>query len=332
MSSKPHRLRLLGIALIAIAVVLGVLTLVAYLGWQSGQSLRTEQIEESRAAELANQISRAEEDMAADNHRLAIRRLEWVLEQDPEHSQATALLAEAQGALAQTRAPSPDNNSVEATATAAITDTAGSEEEEAASEQLRQVQQLVDNEEWDAALPAVIAYQNDFPDYERSHTDRLLYEAYIGQGIELLYGDQVEVGLYYLEQAEKLGNLTEDARNHREWAELYLDGMGYYGVNWEVTLFYFRDLCLAAPFFQNSCDRLFEALVSYGDQYAVQQEWCPAESLYAEAYEIDSSNTLGEKLGEARTRCADATPTTEASNGSTITDTVPATAEPEDEP
>ncbi|MFW5941067.1 MAG: hypothetical protein ACOCXI_04660 [Chloroflexota bacterium] len=332
MSSRPHRLRLLGIALIAIAVVLGVLTLVAYLGWQSGQSLRTEQIEESRAAELANQISRAEEDMAADNHRLAIRRLEWVLEQDPEHSQATALLAEAQGALAQTRAPSPDNNSVEATATAAITDTVGSEEEEAASERLRQVQELVDNEEWDAALEAVIAYQNDFPDYERSHTDGLLYEAYIGQGIDLLYGDQVEVGLYYLEQAEKLGNLTEDARNHREWAELYLDGMGYYEVDWEVTLFYFRDLCLAAPFFQNSCDRLFEALVAYGDQYAVQQEWCPAESLYAEAYEINNSNSLGEKLGEARTRCADATPTTEASNGSTITDTVPATAEPDDEP
>ncbi|HSM55763.1 MAG TPA: hypothetical protein VK879_06365 [Candidatus Sulfomarinibacteraceae bacterium] len=332
MSSRPRKLRLLGIVLIAVAVVLGVYTLVAYLGWQSGQSLRSEQIEERRAEELATQITRAEEDMAADNHRLAIRRLEWVLEQEPGHSQAAALLTEARATIAQTRAPSANNGSAEATVTPASTGATAGDGDDAAAERLRSIEKLVDNEEWRTALPALITFQNDHPDHERERTDRLLYEAYIGQGIELAYSDQIEVGLYYLEQAEKLGTLTEDARNHREWAELYLDGVGYYGVNWEVTLFYFRDLCLAAPFFHDSCDKLFEALVAYGDQYAVQQEWCPAEQLYAEAANINSTSTLSDKLSDARTRCAEATPTPTATVTGTITDTVPATPGPEDEP
>lgn len=315
--------------MITAAVVLGVYTLVAYLGWQSGQSLRAEQIQERVAFELATQIARAEEDMGQGNHRLAIRRLEWVLEQEPEHGQAAELLSEAQVGLAETRAPSAagDNGGGSATATPPMTATVGSEED-AASRRLRQVQQLVDDEEWNAALPAIVAYQNDFPDHERSRTDRLLYEAYVGQGIELLYSEQVELGLYYLDQAEKLGNLTENALEHRTWAELYLDGMGYYGVNWEVTLFYFRDLCLAAPFFHDSCDRLFEALLAYGDQYAAQQEWCPAEQLYAEAYDLDDGDNVSQKLRDARARCAEAT----ATPATTITGTVPATAEPTDEP
>lgn len=335
MSSKPRLLRLVGIILITAAVVLGIYTLIAYLGWQSGQSLRAEQIEQRRTTEFSTQIGHAEADMGQGNHRLAIRRLEWVLEQDPDHTQAASLLAEAQGAMAETRAPSGAGPSEsepvsggQATATAPFTTTTNSDERDPASEGLRQLERMVDNEEWDAALPAIVAYQNDFPDHERSVTDRLLYEAYTGQGIELLYSEQVELGLYYLDQAEKLGDLTADAQEHRVWAELYLDGMGYYGVDWDVTLFYFRDLCLAAPFFHNSCDKLFEALVAYGDQYAVQQEWCPAEALYAEAYDISGGSSLNQKLRDARTRCADATPTPTTP----ITDTVPMTPTPTDEP
>jgi hypothetical protein len=150
----------------------------------------------------------------------------------------------------------------------------------------------------------------------------------MAQGVSLLYGDQVELGLYYLEQAERLGNLPQDVRDQRQWAELYLGGIGYFGVNWDVTLFYFRDLCLAAPFFHDACAKLYEALVAYGDQYAVQRDWCPAEALYQEAYRQDATGAVSQKLREAREGCASATPTptTPISGTVPVTGTTPITA------
>jgi hypothetical protein len=82
-------------------------------------------------------------------------------------------------------------------------------------------------------------------------------------------GEQVELGMYYLSQARRLGDLTTEALDYEMWAELYLQGIAFYGTNWDASAYYFRNLCLAAPFFHDSCERLHEVLVAYGDQYAV---------------------------------------------------------------
>lgn len=326
MANKPRLLRLLGILLIAAAVLLAFYTSILYLGWQSGESLREERIQQTRSAELATQLDRAQEDMQQENYVLALRRLEWVLDQDPGDSQAQTLLEEAETALAETRTR-PGAGAATATPAATRTTVEGEGNEEAEAG-LRQAEQLVEAEEWQAAIRALIDFQHEFPGYERQHTDTLLYEAYVARGIDLLYGDQVELGLYYLAQAQELGDLSQDVVDQRRWAELYLAGMGYYDVNWDVALFYFRDLCLAAPFFQDSCQKLYEALVAYGDQHAAQEDWCPAESLYAEAYRIDDPSSLQQKLGQAREGCASATPTATAPISGTrpVTGTSPFTA------
>jgi hypothetical protein len=196
--------------------------------------------------------------------------------------------------------------------------TPASREEEAAAATLRDIEDLLEDEAWEDAITALISFQHNNPEYERRHTDELLQEAYMAQGVELLYGDQIELGLYYLEQAQQLGDLPQDVRDQQQWAELYLAGIGYFGVNWDVTLFYFRDLCLAAPFFHDACAKLNEALVAYGDQYAVQRDWCPAEALYQEASQQNDSNALLQKLREAREGCASATPTSSAPISGTL--------------
>jgi hypothetical protein len=124
-----------------------------------------------------------------------------------------------------------------------------------------------------------------------------------------------------LTQAERLGDLPLEVEDQRTWAELYLLGIGYYGVNWETTIFYFRGLCAAAPFYQNACQKLFEAYVAFGDQYASVLDWCPAEEWYIEAVRLDNVSEVVEKRREAATNCLEATPTPEAP----ITDTVPIT-------
>jgi len=323
MARRPRALRLVGIALIVAALLLGFYTTVAYLGLRSGRTLRTEQLHEEQAAELANQLTHAREDIANGNYSLAERRLEWILEQDSQYSEARALLVSVQIAVSETRNPvTPDSS--EATVTPGETPTAAGgaassdgQNRDAAGE-IERAERLVEEEAWDEAITALISLQHDHPNYERQHTDELLYDAYVAQGVALLYGDQVELGLYYLDQAQRLGDLPQDVRDQQQWAELYLAGMGYFGVNWDVSLFYFRDLCLAAPFFHDSCQKLYEALVAYGDQYAVQQDWCPAESLYNEAFRLDDPDSLLQKLRGSREGCDAATPTPAAPISGTL--------------
>lgn len=319
-------LRILGIILIVAALLIAMYTVVAYVALERGRSLRTERLQEEQAAELENQLARAREDIGEGNLRLASRRLEWILEQDPNYPEARALLDNAEEALTDTRGPSEPSGK-DATATPQVTPLAAGAGDEAAAAELQRLETLVEEEAWAEAVTALISFQHNYPDYERRQTDELLYESYIAQGVDLLYGDQVELGLFYLEQAQRLGDLPQDVRDQQEWAELYLAGIGYFGVNWEVTLFYFRDLCVAAPFFHDACGKLYEALVAYGDQYAAQQEWCPAEGLYNEAYGHNDSDALLSKLQNARQRCQEATPTPSAPISGTVpvTGTTPVT-------
>ena len=95
-------------------------------------------------------------------------------------------------------------------------------------------------------------------------------------------------------------------------------GISYYGVDWENSISYFRGLCAAAPYYQNACVKLHDALIFYGDQFAGALDWCPAEDIYGEAYRIDNDTVVSEKLNSARSQCLEATPTPEAPISGTI--------------
>jgi hypothetical protein len=136
-----------------------------------------------------------------------------------------------------------------------------------------------------------------------------LYDAYIELGIGLVDGEQVELGLFYFSQAERLGDLPIEVEDQRSWAELYLIGIGYFGVDWAATVLYFRDLCAAAPFYQGACVKFHQALVAYADQYSRGLDWCPAEGYYREAIGLDSSPDLVDAFERAIKGCAEATPT-----------------------
>lgn len=318
---NPRRpfLRILGAALVLIAALLAYYLVIIYLGWQSGQSL----LRENQAAQFTTQLSRqvdlARQDMAEGHNALALRRLEWVLEQAPDFVEAQALHQEAQVALNRLVTP----QIVTATTTPAPTPlpspTPGVIEDPA--DELRRIEVLVSAEEWAEAVPALTAFQLQFPSYERPQTDVLLHTAYTQLGLQLVKGENIELGLFYLKQAEKLGDLPQEVLDYRYWAELYTQGIGFYGANWSAAAVYFRDLCLVAPFYQSACARLYQALVAFGDQYAAAGEWCPAQALYEEARQHDSNQALLARLQEARQGCLTATPTSSAP----ITGTLPLT-------
>ena len=323
MIGRQRVLRLLGLALIVIALILALFTLVAYLGWQSGATLRVEQAAQAQETEIGVQLERARTDIEEGHHQLALRRLEWVLEQDPDHEQAQALQMRAQAA--QQRAEGTRSIAVRtATATASdmeVTPSAAPEgtverendDQPAAQPELEQelarIEALIAEESWQEALDALLAFQGEHPAYEPERSNALLFELYTAYGVDLLYSERPEVGLYYLSRAERLGELPADVEGQMVWARLYLGGMAYYGVNWAVAADFFRELCPAAPFYQGACQKLYTSLVERGDQFANSGEWCPAVPWYEEAYQVEATGSLTGKLADAREGCRNATPT-----------------------
>lgn len=318
-SGLKRVLRGLGYALLIIGVLLALYGGTAYVAWQSGQSLRREKIETEMAAELARQLELAREDVNAGRYDLALHRMEWILQQQPDYPGVRELQNQAIIARDVVLTPSPTPT---LTPTPTITPTP-----EPVSE-LERLQQLVRQQAWQDAISAIINFQAANPNYQRLQTDKLLYDAYVAYGVELLYGEQVELGLAYLSQAERLGALATDVIDQMSWAEMYLRGIAFYGVDWNAAIAYFSDLCLVAPFYQNACEKLNTARIAYADQYAVALDWCPAERYYRDALNQTYSRDLAQKVDEARQGCQAATPTPTPTLEPTETPAIEATPTP----
>lgn len=314
--------RLVGLLLIITAVLLGWYLLVVYLAWQDGQVLLEERRTQTQIEQINTQITLAQEDMDAERYRLAQRRLEWVIQRAPNQPEAQALLREIQQRqnIAQTPepaiSPTPTNTPLPTPTPGLISDPAS---------ELDRIRQLVGNAAWAEAISALISFQLQYPSYERDVTDRLAYDAYLAYGLELISGDQPEMGITYLDLAQRLGDLPQEALDYRLWARLYLSGIAFYGVNWNLAALNFRELCLAAPFYQGACERLVESLVNLGNQLAFAEDWCPAEQVFREASQYGAA--VNQELGQAREGCANATPTPDPNVDTTfpITGTVPIT-------
>jgi hypothetical protein len=326
-TEKPRRslaLRIVGALMIVTAVLLAWYFVVVYMGYQQGQQLLQEKRANALTTQISTQLQLARENINDEQYNLARTRLEWVLEREPGNSDAETLFTELE-ARQNTKPAAAVQPTPTATPIPLPTPTPGLIGDPA--EELARIQKVVKNQSWEDAIKALVAFQFQYPGYKRDVTDQLLYDAYIAQGLAYADSEQVELGLAYLEQAAKLGDLPQEALDYQLWAELYTAGIAYYGVNWDIAAFNFRELCRAAPFYQNSCSLLQQSLIRLGDQFAFGLEWCPAESYYQEAASYGADQILNDKLGEARTNCAAATPTPSAPLTGTvsITNTQPIT-------
>ena len=300
---KRIAFRLLGFALLLLAFLLAIYGVVAYSAWQRGQTVSTENEQQALDSELRNQFNLAGQDIDSGHFSIAIRRLEWVLAQKIGYPGAQDLLEEARVNQSLILTPSP---------LPALTATPVIEVEFTGPDptgKYSAVEDLFGRELWPEALEAILEFQAEFPNYERQETNQMLFTTYIRFGEELVYSEQVELGLFYFSQAEKLGDLPLEIEDQRTWAEIYLLGIGYYGVDWETAIYYFRDLCAAAPFFQNACSLLFEALEAYGEQYATVLDWCPANELFVEALGLRRDEELAARAELSLEQCSQATPT-----------------------
>lgn len=248
--------RLLGLAMIITAVLLVWYAAIVYIGYVQGQELLQEKRVTTLTTQIDTQLELARQNINDSQYNLARTRLNWVLEHAPNNQQATTLLTEIDTRLNITPTVEPAETPT-ATPLPLPMPTPGLIGDP--DEELTRIERIVKNERWEDAIKALLIYQFQYPNYKREITDKLLYDAYIAEGLKVVQGEQVELGIAYFAEAEKLGDLPQEALDYQFWAELYMAGIAYYGVNWNIATANLRELCLAAPFFQDSCSLLDEA-------------------------------------------------------------------------
>ncbi|MBI4771995.1 MAG: hypothetical protein HY784_16665 [Chloroflexi bacterium] len=282
----------LSAGLVALVLLL-VIGLSAYGGYRAGLSERTRNAEAAARRAADEQFDLGRQDLAAGRYERARLRFEYILSIDPGYPGAAAALAEAERRLNATPTPT-------ATPTP-LPDTAG--------ELFARAEALATAGDWDGVIQTIGALRGVDPGYEAIKADGLMYRALRNRGVDQIKAGALELGISDLDQAEKIGPLDSEADGYRLWAELYLAANSYWGLNWERASYYFGELYAAAPYFQDTFQKYYQATRNYGDQLARAGEACGAEQQYELALRLKADPDLTDLLAAAREACAAATPT-----------------------
>ncbi len=308
-SRLAHFIRSVPGAFLILFIGLGtILTLAAVAGYYTGSSDRERTAATAQAAELGRQYQLGLEDLSAGRPTLAIQRFEFILALDPNYPSVADRLAEAR---AQVPATSGPETGAAPTALPSPTPliTVGPE---TAKNLLDAAQAAFDQQKWDEALQKIGALRAIDPNYESAKVRDLQFQSYQNRGIASIKGDKMELGLSDMDLASKLGTLSTEAQQYQQWAEIYIAGVSYWGLNWARTVDTFQLLYTIAPYFHDTITRLHDARVSYGRQLDGQGQPCDAVKQYEEALKLQPDQTVQALHDAAANACQFGTPTPDA--------------------
>lgn len=326
MTKSRTWLRYSGYFLLGAALLIIFYAIIAAVAWRSGQAERTEQAQANLVTNISRQLELAHQDVIAGNIALAERRLEELQRWSPDDPEVIALAATID-AIAATPLPTPrviisDNGvtitptpiTTTPTATPPLLPPVATQENRtpqpaALEARLNTLQAMVDNEQWEDAIRELVAFQIDYPNYERFRTNSLLFDAYIGAGFHYTNGNRVTLGINYFEQAQKLGTLQEQALSQLYYSRTYLTGVSYFGIDWGRSVSALGEICMTLPGFQDACELLVEARVGYGDQLTIAEDHCGAMFQYAQALRSITNTDLRDKWSVAKQQCENPVPT-----------------------
>ena len=240
------------------------------------------------SAEAQTQYAMALDDMANKRLSQARQRLEYIIQIDSGFPGAADKLAEVMVLM-----------SITATPTFAPSATPSPTPDLRAREELylRAREQLAGND-WSGAIDTLLALRKKDPGYMAIDVDGLLFVALRNRGVDKIARNaDLEGGTYDLSLAEAFGPLDVEARNWRDWAELYIRGSSFWGVDWERATFFFGQIAAIAPNLMDgsritATQRYYEALIHYGDWLSLQGRWCDAQIQYEAAMSQRSSPEL----------------------------------------
>jgi tetratricopeptide (TPR) repeat protein len=304
----------------------------AYSGYAAARQERANVYATQVSGEAQAQYDLVLQDIAAKQYDLARQRLEYIISIAPDFPGAAEKLSEV---LLEQR--------ITATPTAAPTPTLSPTPDTRGRDELySQAQSLMAAGEWNAAIEALLSLRQKYPEYMPINVDGMLYISLRNRGIDKIAAEaDLEGGTYDLTLAERFGPLDAEAKNWRDWAELYIRGASFWDVDWAQAVYFFSQLAPSAPNLRDASgwtasDRYLKALLGYGDWLSANGQWCTARDQYelyltliADPQVRPTAEFAFEKCDKSGNAEATETPTPGSAPASLFTQTpVPATPYP----
>ncbi len=289
---------ILGIILLALIAASS-----GYAGYLSAIDRRTAFEATQVSGEAQAQFDLGVKDLEAGHYDLARQRFEYVIQINPNFPGVTDKLADVLMRINATATPT-------VAPTPTLTPTPDLRSQEVI---FAQAQTQLSASDWSGAIDTLLALRKGFPDYRAVEVDGMLFVALRNQGVQKISQQaDLEGGIYDLALAGRFGPIDVEAKNWRDWAELYIRGASFWDVDWGQAVFYFGQLSQIAPNLMDgsrytATERYRLALIGYGDWYARQELWCEAQQQYDTAYNMSQYPELQPTASYAADQCANPT-------------------------
>lgn len=262
----------------AILLIVGLALLGVYQGMQERTQL-------NRAAAVEHYQNGLEQ-ISAEKYELAQAEFELAVQLDPKNKEALAKLQEVNALL-----------SSKATPTSAFS-------YQTAELLFNEARDLSNQGDWEGVisrLEKVVALE---PEYERALVTELLVEAYSKGGLKLVDENRMAEAIRYFDRALELSPASQEIRDQRRLALLYVAGLDYWGANWQGVIDNFSALYQLKPDYKDTRQRLYDAYVAYGDVLAAKGDWCGARDRYSGALAMTPGDALQARRDQAAQNCA----------------------------
>jgi tetratricopeptide (TPR) repeat protein len=296
---------LLVISLIALLAIAGGS---AYSGYLSGIEQRTSLEATLVALSAKEQFDLGVQDIEAERYDIARQRFEYVIKINPGYPGVTEKLALVLLELNTTATLTP-------VPTVTLTPTP---DMRGAEELYSHGQLLLAERHWTEAIETLLELRKNEPDYKAVKVDGMLYIALRNRGVQKILSEaDLSGGTYDLTLAEAFGPVDYEASNYRKWADLYVTGASFWGLNWGQAVHYFGQIVLVAPNLRDATnitatERYRQAVQNYGDMLIANDQWCQAQELYQNAFNLTGNPVLEPTVTWLSNRCEETTRATES--------------------
>ncbi len=303
-------------ALFAVVIVL----LAGAAGWTTGQREAAAAATSTQRAAIDEQLSRIPSDVSSGNTVLLDARLRFLealgVQQVGEFAPtATALFISSQPTLTPTPTPTLEATVIAPEVTPEVTEapipTVGAGGYDLASIYQQAQNSFGAGAYEDAAeyLDVIIAVDEG---YESAAVRRLMSQTLNAWARSLYQAMQPAAANLVIDRARQYGALEDGLEYESYAATLYLNARALVGSDYSAAIQALRELVnlgAGGRYYQEALQMLFNAYVGYGDAWAAQGAYCPAEQQYRNALQVLSSGSVSAKLSTAVNFCQNGTPT-----------------------
>lgn len=317
-TDKPKKVRHGKWVWLGILIMIVIAALGSGISYGLAMNARMDAEKNLRLEKAATQFVMAEQDQMNGDLEMAWKRLNYVLEVFPEYPGLDSKLSEVMLAMSLNNEEIPTIAATEAPVAVTAVPT---KDTKVVSVLFTQAKSQMAASDWGGLLSTINQIRNIDPAYEPIQVDGMFYLALRNNGISTIKSGNLETGLYYFAQAEKIAPLDRDTLSWQNWSRMYLIASSWYGVNWQKAADNFYMVYVDVPALIDTSkvtakQRYVNSLEGLGDTYmmtgtTLSSDYCVAASQYRAASSILNSETLALKIQQADAYCANppATPT-----------------------